>query len=103
MLQEIINFVNSLYQEVDFFFKVFLFYTTITVKRYLKKKLLQFWTASNPEWDTALGVTVPVAARVTGVIYDPDGTRRPFDHWYELIHYRQTVHGASVFEVIHHF
>lgn len=66
----------------------------------IKKKLLQFWTASNPEWDTALGVTVPVAARVTGVIYDPDGTRRPFDHWYELIHYRQTVHGATVFEVL---
>ncbi|XP_065930578.1 uncharacterized protein [Magallana gigas] len=57
-----------------------------------------YFTASNPEWDTALGVTVPVAARVTGVIYDPNGTRRPFDHWYELIHYRQTVHGASVFE-----
>lgn len=56
-------------------------------------------TAANPEWDTALGVTVPIAARVTGAIYDPNGERRQFDHWYELFHYRQTVHGASVFEV----
>lgn len=102
MLQEIINFVNSLYQEVVFFLKFSFSIQPLPFKD-IKKKLLQFWTASNPEWDTALGVTVPVAARVTGVIYDPDGTRRPFDHWYELIHYRQTVHGASVFEVIHHF
>lgn len=56
-------------------------------------------SAANPEWDTALGVVVPVGARVTGSIYDPDGTRRLFDHWYEMFHYRQTVDNPQVFEV----
>ncbi|XP_048750693.1 uncharacterized protein LOC125662497 [Ostrea edulis] len=63
---------------------------TMTVKWY--------FSAANPEWDTALGVVVPVGARVTGSIYDPDGTRRLFDHWYEMFHYRQTVDNPQVFE-----
>ncbi|XP_056002711.1 uncharacterized protein LOC130049325 isoform X2 [Ostrea edulis] len=57
-----------------------------------------YFSAANPEWDTALGVVVPVGARVTGVIYDPDGTRRLFDHWYEMFQYRQTIDNPEVFE-----
>ena len=57
--------------------------------------------AANPSWDTALGVQTPVAARVTGTIYDPPSysVGRKFDHWYEFFHYRQTIHSSTVFEV----
>ncbi|XP_061170485.1 uncharacterized protein LOC133179822 [Saccostrea echinata] len=62
-------------------------------------KVFWYFSAANPEWDTAVGVTVPIAARVTGIIYDPGATTgRKFDHWYEMFHYRQTVKDPKVFE-----
>nr|XP_022308560.1 uncharacterized protein LOC111114516 [Crassostrea virginica] len=59
-----------------------------------------YFSAANPLWDTALGVQTPVAARVTGTIYDPPSysVGRKFDHWYEFFHYRQTIHSSRVFE-----
>ncbi|KAK3094452.1 hypothetical protein FSP39_001885 [Pinctada imbricata] len=55
-------------------------------------------TGSANEWDTAVGVSVPVAVRVTGRSYNASGLPHDFDHWYEFFHFRPDTVDPRNFE-----
>ncbi|KAK3595423.1 hypothetical protein CHS0354_003417 [Potamilus streckersoni] len=61
---------------------------------------IDWYFTDETEWDSAVGISIPVRAHVKGRVYTSNTQSHDFDHYYEFFHFFPFIEGSdnSVFE-----